>query len=190
MKIKNLFHLFIAALVTISVSCASKKPLNSSEQAVNDSQDFFGEGVTSQADKPQAITPDWKKSSLSGGSANFLTTDQLLASSVVVYTLVGMVAGTIQVRKADKSIKDLNGTCAYGEANSPMQAACANVTVNLLDDKKEVVAFSSTNRQGQFRFYIPVDKSYYVQVADNKGRTSLTQVKLGRADFVSLFLKP
>lgn len=104
--------------------------------------------------------------------------------------LVGAIMGLSKVFKSNEPRNDLRGSCLYGDPDAPATSPCINVRVNLLGENKDILTSSSTNQYGQFRFYIPVNASYYVQIIDRKGRSSLTQVKLGRSEYIALFLKP
>lgn len=104
--------------------------------------------------------------------------------------LVGALVGISKIFETREVRTDMNGSCSYGEPESPMISPCVNVRVNLLDQKKNIVTTSTTNQYGDFRFYIPNGQSYLVQVIDRKGRTAYTTRQVGRSQMVSLFLKP
>ena len=104
--------------------------------------------------------------------------------------LAGTAIGLGKIFQTAEVRTDLNGTCVYGEPESPVMSPCVNVTVNLINEESRISASSSTNQKGDFRFYIPSGQSYFVQVIDRKGRSASTKIKAGRSQFVSLFLKP
>lgn len=182
------YILLIAFTFATTVSCANKKPVDESTRITSESKEFFGE-ASAKPDKPEAISPDWQRTkSLKYVPFNFTTGKEIEA--LIAVTSTGALFGASQVFKSPESRKDLNGSCTYGDPNSAMQTNCINVTVNLLNDKKEIEATATTNREGQFRFYIPIDKKYFVQVIDKKGRSALTESQLGRSEFIALYLKP
>lgn len=101
-----------------------------------------------------------------------------------------MIDGAARILKAKEARTDLRGNCSYGEADKPITSPCIHVTANLLDEAKKKIASTETNENGEFRFFIPSGKTYYVQVMDRKDRASYVNKKVGRGDSVSILLKP
>lgn len=105
--------------------------------------------------------------------------------------LMGALIGIFAVTTANEPRTDLRGTCMYGEPETLVTAApCIHVKVRLLTDENKVASEMTTNEKGDFRFFIPAHKTYSVQVVDRKGRNALLQKQVGRADYVSIFIKP
>lgn len=153
--------------------------------------------VTESPEKPLPLNPETRKN-VKPISTPILPladsrTDSAVASegseALAAIALVGMAVGISQVYREHGYNSDLNGSCAYGEPDSTVQSPCRLATVNLLDEKNGIAASSSTNQQGQFRFFIPEGQTFFVQIVDRKGRSATTKMKVGRSDFVSLFLK-
>ena len=104
--------------------------------------------------------------------------------------LYGILDGIVRISKAHETRTDLRGNCSYGEEDKPIRMTCNNAKANLLNDEKKVLVSTTTNENGNFRFFIPVGKSYFIQVVDRKGRTATIDKKVGRGNIVQLLLKP
>lgn len=139
---------------------------------------------------PQALTPEGRIE----GHTPVGTYDGILwldGTTAIVYTVVkGLIEGFANIAQSKEPRNDLRGNCIYGTEDNMIRSPCIQVTANLLDEKNQIVASSSTNENGEFRFYIPYGKTYSVQMVDRKGRNVNLDKKVGRGNFVSLLLKP
>ena len=91
---------------------------------------------------------------------------------------------------SDGSVNELMGTCYYGDPqHSAISSPCIRNNVDLLDDQNNVIASTSTNENGDFRFFIASGKSYLIQVSDQKGRSAVLNKKFDRQANVSIFFK-
>lgn len=91
----------------------------------------------------------------------------------------------------DQTRDDVRGECFYGDPQFPAGAGqCIGVTIRLLDSEGKPTVETLTGQTGSFRFYIPAGKKYQIQAEDRKGRTSSLKTKVGRGDFVSIYIQP
>ncbi len=185
MKSKKCHWLSLVVLIIYAVGCASDKvrDANSSYPVKSLSDDSKS---VHRTDKPLALNPSLRDKIDNSGV--------LAAASVGGFAgiaLLGLLAGRSATMPLSPQYgPELYGRCVYGEPSNPISSPCVNITVNLLGNEKEVLATASTDRHGDFRFYIPQGQTYYVQVIDRKGRSSSTSIKVGRSQFISLYLKP
>ncbi len=176
--IKTVLRRALVLGIVFSVACASKemKPV-AAEFARPTSQ-------LSKIDQPQALNPEFRDTS------NRIVLNSYGDAAVMELALIGTIIGIGKILQTPEIKTDLNGNCVYWAPDSLISSPCNNVTVNLLDHEKKIVTTSSTNYNGDFRFYIPAGKSYFVELVDRKGRTAATNVKVGRSELVSLTLRP
>ncbi len=189
MNFKSLSALLISSLLIFNLACSSKKPKEPPPPTTPVSAQPETEDTVIQPHPtavPVALNPE--QNTATQGSHWLMPADG--GSAVATVALVGAVLGISKVFQTKEERNELNGKCVYGEPDSPMVSPCINVRVNLMENGQTVSAFSSTNRQGDFRFSIPTGKSYFVQVVDRKGRTTATPMKVGKSSIVSLYLKP
>jgi hypothetical protein len=188
MKAKQ-FKYFIGALLLSTSACSSHR----TKAAVPDTTVGSAEdraAIVTESEKPKALNPEMRKAAPGSAGYSVIPSAGAGAEAIAAVVLVGTIMGISKVFRAPEEVQDLVGTCVYGEPASAIVSPCVNVTVHLLDSEKAVVASSSTNKAGDFRFYIPSGRSYFVQVTDRKGRTAATTMTVGRGQAVSLFLKP
>lgn len=144
-----------------------------------------------QALTPQVLTAEGRIEGHRGPFPDYGGIIWLDGNSAILYTIVkGLIEGFGRIGQSKEPRDDLRGNCIYGTEDNMIRSPCIQATANLLDEKNQIVASSSTNENGDFRFYIPYGKTYYVQMVDRKGRTALLDKKVGRGNFVSLLLKP
>lgn len=181
------FKYFIGALLLSTSACSSHRTKAAiSNTTVGSGGDQVA--IATESEKPKALNPEVRKTA--PGFAGYTVLPGGGAEAIAAVVLVGTIVGLSKVFRAPEEVQDLVGACVYGEPDSAIVSPCVNVTVHLLDSEKVVVASSSTNKAGDFRFYIPSGRSYFVQVTDRKGRTAATTMTVGRGQAVSLFLKP
>lgn len=180
--------IFLIALLVNGPSC-SNKSVNNKNSNADGTQSSISD-ISQKFDQPKALSPEDKPNTPNTTYLPLMIVPGGGGEALAAIALVGTITGISKVFKKDEKKTDLSGSCYYGDPESPAQSPCINVTVNLLNKENEISASSSTNRQGQFRFYMPVGQSYFIQVIDRKGRTASTQTMLGRAEYVALYLKP
>ncbi len=172
-------YLLLLLLSLFVVRC-SNAPQKSTPPLTADST-FTLEPTAKNTDVPRALTP----------SANSKDSLSLPASSGPDAAITAIAFGLSAAFSTNPQSEDLNGTCLYGDPNTlALTSPCIRVNVKLLDEKNTVLATTETNENGNFRFYIPKESSYFIQVTDRKGRSSQLNKKAGRGSVVSLYLKP
>lgn len=181
MKNRCLFAFFVFA-ISCSHKGASDKRLNS-PHSLGTPRTEAGQ----RTDPPRALSPLIDPNT---ADAPFIVSSGGGAEAIVAMALLGAAAGLSQVFTKEVPREDLNGTCSYGDPKTPILSPCVYVIVQLLNEKNESVATTSTDRDGRFRFYIPPEQRYVIQITDRKGRTARTKNAAGRSDFVRLYLNP
>ena len=173
--------ILLISMFMLLTSCASQKSKPATAISPAESTFSLGIGENSPAEMPRPLSPEFIP------GTHYITVDPGLA---LVYAVVKGISGIASIGKSPEPRKDLRGTCYYGESTQPALAGpCIRVTVNLLDNKK-VEASTTTDEQGNFRFLIPDNKTYHIQVIDRKNRTAFLDEKIGQAGIVQIYLKP
>lgn len=146
---------------------------------------FAAQTMAAKEEQPHSLDPEGR---VEGQQA--LLSNNSGASAVYDVLLFGLINGMAKIFPSKDKRDDLRGNCSYGEEDKAIRSACNHVKVELLEEAKKKVVSAETNENGDFRFFIPQGKTYYVQVSDRKGRTAYVDKKVGRSDWVSILLKP
>lgn len=181
----NHFKIWIASLFLLN-GCTSEP------KATNDpSVGSFSSGNPNEVQRkelPRPLSPEARKNS---GYNPTISLSGVGTEAAIGAVLLGTLAGIGAITASPEKRTDLRGTCLYGDAATPAIATpCIHVTVNLLMETNKIVSSTTTNENGDFRFFIPSDESYWVQVIDRKGRNASLNKRVGRSDIISIFLKP
>jgi|GEM_PF-5292133 hypothetical protein len=178
MKLTILF-----AFIILLNACSSTQP--KSQQYLSEPSAAKVVDAETDVDAPRALTP------LQPTANTSLSLEGSGGGAALMAVVMGAVAGIGAILKSPEESKDIQGSCLYGDINVPAIATpCVRVKVSLLNDENKAVASMETNHKGEFRFYVPANRKYAVQVTDRKGRTAQLDKKAGRADIVSVYLKP
>jgi len=176
---------WIASLFLLN-GCASG-PKTSNEHSLSS----FSSGNQNEVQRkelPRPLSPEVRKNS---GYNPAISLSGVGPEAAIGAVLFGTLAGIGAITASPDKRTDLRGTCLYGDANTPAMASpCIHVTVNLLTEADKIVSSTTTNENGDFRFFVPSDESYLVQVIDRKGRIASLNKRAGRSDIISIFLKP
>ncbi|MCB0414338.1 MAG: hypothetical protein KDD50_08400 [Bdellovibrionales bacterium] len=93
--------------------------------------------------------------------------------------------------KNEKSENILSGKCFYGSPESMgLASQCIHVRVSIITAKNKEVASTHTNERGEFKFYLPKSRKFFLKITDQKGRSVLVKKDVTPGKRLTLFLKP
>ncbi|HEX7673812.1 MAG TPA: hypothetical protein VF412_06565 [Bdellovibrio sp.] len=179
-------YILLGLLISLVTACSvsTKKA-----QSVPSNQSYLAPEPSAESAKEVPIGPPIMDTGLIQSSSQATVIGNAAAAA-----LYGAVEGIAKVisNSDTKSAHYISGTCYYGEEEKQFATSpCSRVTVRLLDiaSEKELAKILTTET-GSFKFYVPSNKSYRLQVVDRRGRSAYLKQQVSRAETVSIYLKP